>query len=61
MPTPSSTGTSAIRTGTGRRSGLPGGFGSWKWLVCSGGNSRGGRLNSSPAPSSAGCSAASGG
>ena len=61
MATPSTTGTTAISSGTGRRSGLPGGFGSWKRIVPPGGSSRGGRLNSRPAPSSAGCSAASGG
>ena len=60
MATPSSTGSTAIRIGAGRRSGRVGGRGSWNRVARSGGSSRGGRLKSTPAPSSDTCSAASG-
>src|SRR5215472_16000598 len=54
-------GMSDMRIGSGRRSCFPGGAGSRKWVSRYGGSSRGGRLKSKPAPSSDGCSAASGG
>ena len=61
MPTPMTTGSTAIRIGRGRRSWLDGGFGSTNLVWRSGGSSRGGRLKSMPVPSCDGCSAASGG
>ena len=62
MPTPMTTGTTAIRIGSGRRS-LRGGRRRQPEPVSArpGGSSRGGRLKSRPAPSASGASAASGG
>ena len=61
MATPRTSGTAAIRIGSGRRSAAGGGAGSWNRLSRAGGSSRGGRLKSTPGPSADGCRAASGG
>ena len=61
MARPKTSGTAAIRNGSGRRSASGGGAGSWNRVTRSGGSSRGGRLKSIPEPSADGRSAASGG